>query len=78
MELRLKIRQEGKMIHARVDGRQDLLIGSISTAACDHDRTIFEDFQALSIKALNAIVEKTGGGPLESFRLEQPQEGPSA
>lgn len=70
LTLKLEIRQLGSMIHARVEGQSDLTIATVAAAACDADRTVFEDFQALSVKALDALVKSGCGAVAESYSVQ--------
>lgn len=60
--MRLQIRSEGAWIFARlrVEGMPSTELGRIRTAACDANREVFEDFQALMSKCMVDMLKDAG------------------
>lgn len=72
--LKVNLMQEGNLLVARVEGRENIVIGSITVAGCAQDETVFEDFQALVVKATSALVNLSGPNlKVVSYRADMPR-----
>lgn len=74
VELRVVIREEDDFLNAYVDlVGEPVLLASIRMTVVRADREVYEDFQALAVKALNAVVKQVHGVEPVGYYTEKPK-----